>query len=84
MNSNKTGNLTEFSTGDVRSYSLPNGAANVVPGRAVISIDIRAGEDAIRQAAVNDVLAEIERVCARRPTCRRTAANHGRGGNDRV
>jgi allantoate deiminase/N-carbamoyl-L-amino-acid hydrolase len=37
-----------------------------VPGRAVFSIDIRAGVDAEREAAVNDVLAEIERVCARR------------------
>ncbi|KDP84179.1 allantoate amidohydrolase [Cupriavidus sp. SK-3] len=52
--------------GTIGQFNVPNGAANVVPGRAVISIDIRAGEDAVRQAAVNDVLAEIERVCARR------------------
>lgn len=52
--------------GTVGQFNVPNGAANVVPGRAVFSIDIRAGEDAVRQAAVNDVLAEIERVCARR------------------
>lgn len=52
--------------GTVGQFNVPNGAANVVPGRAVFSIDIRAGEDAVRQAAVADVLAEIERVCARR------------------
>ncbi len=52
--------------GTVGQFNVPNGAANVVPGRAVFSIDIRAGEDAVRQAAVTDVLAEIERVCARR------------------
>ena len=52
--------------GTIGQFNVPNGAANVVPGRAVFSIDIRAGEDAVRQAAVNDVLAEIERVCARR------------------
>lgn len=61
--------------GTVGQFNVPNGAANVVPGRAVFSIDIRAGEDAVRQAAVADVLAEIERVCARRqvrPQVRKT------------
>lgn len=52
--------------GTVGQFNVPNGATNVVPGRAVFSIDIRAGDDAEREAAVNDVLAEIERVCARR------------------
>ncbi|MBY4899034.1 allantoate amidohydrolase [Cupriavidus sp. AU9028] len=61
--------------GTVGQLQVPNGATNVVPGRAIFSIDIRAGEDALRQAAVQDVLAEIERVCARRgirPEVRRT------------
>lgn len=52
--------------GTVGQFNVPNGATNVVPGRAVFSIDIRAGADAERVAAVADVLAEIERVCARR------------------
>lgn len=52
--------------GTVGQFNVPNGATNVVPGRAVFSIDIRAGDDAVRQAAVADVLAELERVCARR------------------
>ncbi|AGW92322.1 allantoate amidohydrolase [Ralstonia pickettii DTP0602] len=52
--------------GTVGQFSVPNGATNVVPGHAVFSIDIRSGIDAEREAAVNDVLAEIERVCARR------------------
>jgi len=52
--------------GTVGQFNVPNGATNVVPGRAQFSIDIRAGDDAVRQAAVTDVLAEIERVCARR------------------
>ena len=52
--------------GTVGQFNVPNGATNVVPGRAQFSIDIRAGDDAVRQAAVADVLAEIERVCARR------------------
>ncbi|MGY8526553.1 allantoate amidohydrolase [Paracidovorax citrulli] len=61
--------------GTVGQLQVPNGATNVVPGRAVFSIDIRAGEDALRQAAVQDVLAEIERVCESRrirPDVRRT------------
>lgn len=61
--------------GTVGQLQVPNGATNVVPGRAVFSIDIRAGEDALRRAAVQDVLAEIEHVCERRkirPDVRRT------------
>lgn len=45
--------------------ALP-GAMNVIPGKAVFSIDIRAGEDDVRDAAVDAVLREIEMVCARR------------------
>ena len=56
----------ESLVGTVGQFNVPNGATNVVPGRAVFSIDIRAGADAEREAAVADVLAEIERVCARR------------------
>lgn len=52
--------------GTVGQFNVPNGATNVVPGRATFSIDIRAGIDTEREAAVNDVLAEIERICARR------------------
>ena len=52
--------------GTVGQFSVPQGAANVVPGKAVFSIDIRAGDDAVRQRAVADVLAEIDRVGQRR------------------
>jgi N-carbamoyl-L-amino-acid hydrolase len=45
---------------------VPNGAANVVPGSARFSIDIRAEQDGVREAAVADVEAEIARICARR------------------
>ncbi len=34
--------------GTVGQFNVPNGATNVVPGRAVFSIDIRCGEDAER------------------------------------
>lgn len=52
--------------GTVGQLTVPNGAANVVPGKAVFSIDIRAGDDAMRRHAVADVLAEIERVAQSR------------------
>ncbi|HWX01969.1 allantoate amidohydrolase [Collimonas sp.] len=52
--------------GTVGQFNVPNGAANVVPGKAIFSIDIRAEQDPIRQAAVADVLQHIELVAARR------------------
>jgi acetylornithine deacetylase/succinyl-diaminopimelate desuccinylase-like protein len=45
--------------------ALP-GAMNVIPGLARISIDIRAGDDTVRDAAAKDVLAEIEAIGRRR------------------
>jgi hydantoinase/carbamoylase family amidase len=45
--------------------ALP-GAMNVIPGQANFSIDIRAAEDTVRDAAIADVLAEIKAVCKRR------------------
>ena len=45
---------------------MPNGAINVIPGRCDLSLDIRAGDDATRDAAVADVLAEIAQDRRRR------------------
>ena len=52
--------------GTVGQFNGPDGAVNVVPGRALFSIDIRAGNDAVRREAVADVLREIDAVAARR------------------
>jgi len=52
--------------GTMGIMEVPNGAANVVPGSARFSIDIRAEQDGVREDAVADVEAEIERICARR------------------
>ena len=52
--------------GTVGVLEVPDGAANVVPGKAIFTIDIRAERDAVRQAAVADVLREMEAVAARR------------------
>ena len=62
--------------GTVGQFNVPNGAANVVPGKAVFSIDIRAEQDALRQAAVADVLQQIEQVAARRHVVIQTRKTH--------
>jgi allantoate deiminase/N-carbamoyl-L-amino-acid hydrolase len=52
--------------GTVGRLSVPGGAINVIPGRCELSLDIRAADDATRDAAVADVLAEIDRIARRR------------------
>ena len=52
--------------GTVGKLDVPGGAINVIPGRCELSLDIRAGDDALRDDAVGDVLAQIERIAARR------------------
>ena len=52
------------------------GAINVIPGQALFTIDIRAGEDARRQAAVADVLAAIAAIAARRGVSWRSEIVH--------
>jgi len=52
--------------GTVGKLDVPHGAINVIPGRCELSIDIRAGDDRVRDAAVAAVQAEIEAIAARR------------------
>ena len=52
--------------GTVGRLSVPDGAVNVIPGRCELSLDIRSGDDAIRRAAFDEVIAECERIAARR------------------
>ena len=52
--------------GTVGMASVPQGAANVVPGRVEFSLDIRAGDDATRDAAIADIDAELARIARRR------------------
>jgi beta-ureidopropionase / N-carbamoyl-L-amino-acid hydrolase len=52
--------------GTVGQLFVPNGATNIIPGRCELTLDIRAGDDAARDAAVSDVAAEIARIAARR------------------
>ena len=52
--------------GTVGKLTVPHGAINVIPGRCELSIDIRAGDDRVRDAAVAAVQAEIDAIAARR------------------
>jgi N-carbamoyl-L-amino-acid hydrolase len=52
--------------GTVGMLEVPQGSINVVPGRCRFSLDIRATTDAARDACADDVLAELERIRARR------------------
>ena len=42
--------------GTVGQLAVPNGAINVIPGRCELTLDIRAADDATRDAAVADVM----------------------------
>jgi allantoate deiminase/N-carbamoyl-L-amino-acid hydrolase len=52
--------------GTVGQLHVPSGAMNVIPGRCELSVDIRADQDAIRNAAQADVRAEADRIASRR------------------
>ena len=52
--------------GTVGQLQVPHGSVNVIPGACRLSLDIRAADDPTRDAAVADVLREIEAICTRR------------------
>ena len=47
-------------------FEVPNGSINVVPGRVNLSLDMRAPNNAQRDALCIEVLKEAERICERR------------------
>jgi hydantoinase/carbamoylase family amidase len=48
--------------GTVGQLSVPGGAMNVIPGRCEFSLDVRAGDNAVLEAAMGDIEAEIARI----------------------
>jgi N-carbamoyl-L-amino-acid hydrolase len=54
------------SVGTVGMLQVPGGSINVVPGRCLFSLDMRAPHDAQRDALEADVLAELAAICQRR------------------
>jgi len=57
---------TPDTVGTVGMLQVPSGSINVVPGRCRLSLDLRATNDAARDALTGDVLAEAQRICERR------------------
>lgn len=47
-------------------FEVPNGSINVVPGRVNFSLDMRAPNNAQRDALCSDVLTQASRICERR------------------
>jgi N-carbamoyl-L-amino-acid hydrolase len=56
----------ESLVGTVGQLQVPGGSVNVIPGACKLSLDIRAADEAVRLAAVKDVLDGIAAICARR------------------
>jgi N-carbamoyl-L-amino-acid hydrolase len=54
------------SVGTIGMLQVPNGSINVVPGRCLFSLDLRAPKDAQRDAMVDEVLAKLHEICERR------------------
>lgn len=54
------------SVATVGQLLVPGGSPNVVPGRCQFTLDMRAPTDAQRDALVQDILAALAEICARR------------------
>ena len=54
------------SVGTIGMLQVPSGSINVVPGRCLFSLDLRAPNDPQRDALVADVLAKLQEICDRR------------------
>jgi beta-ureidopropionase / N-carbamoyl-L-amino-acid hydrolase len=54
------------SVGTIGMLQVPNGSINVVPGRCLFSLDLRAPNDPQRDALERDVLAKLQEICERR------------------
>lgn len=50
----------------VGRLEVPDGAANTVPGQAVLSLDVRSPSDAVRRRAVEGIVAGARAIAARR------------------
>jgi hydantoinase/carbamoylase family amidase len=52
--------------GTVGCLTVPGGAINIIPGRCELTLDVRAADEASRDAALADIEAEAQRIAARR------------------
>ena len=54
------------SVGTIGIWQVPGGSTNVVPGRCQFTLDMRAPNNAQRDAMVADVLAQLDTICEQR------------------
>jgi N-carbamoyl-L-amino-acid hydrolase len=52
--------------GTVGQLVVPHGLINVIPGSCELSLDVRAGDDAVRDGAIADIVAAAQNIAARR------------------
>lgn len=52
--------------GTVGQLEVPGGSVNVVPAQCIFTLDLRAPDDAQRDAALHDIVTAVGDICARR------------------
>ncbi|MGA8494437.1 MAG: allantoate amidohydrolase [Xanthobacteraceae bacterium] len=52
--------------GTVGQLAVPHGLINVIPGACEFSLDVRAGDDGVRDGAIADIVAAAQNIAARR------------------
>lgn len=62
--------------GTVGMLEVRDGTGNVIPGEVSFTVDIRSGEDAVREAAGREVFAAFDAIAARRGVTVSAARNH--------
>ncbi len=62
----RRGRVDADSVATVGMLEVPDGSINVVPGRCLFSLDLRAPTDGQRDRMVDDIVDEIEQICVRR------------------
>jgi hydantoinase/carbamoylase family amidase len=62
--------------GTVGLLEVKDGTGNVIPGEVAFTVDIRSGDDAVREAAERAVFARFEAIAARRGVTFSAVRNH--------
>jgi N-carbamoyl-L-amino-acid hydrolase len=56
----------ETLVGTVGQLAVPHGLINVIPGSCELSLDVRAGDDTVRDGAIAEIVAAAQDIAARR------------------
>ena len=62
--------------GTVGILEVKDGTGNVIPGEVAFTVDIRSGDDAVREAAERDVFAAFDAIASRRGVTVTARKNH--------